>query len=115
MAELWDVSEKAREVLNLTPPADVLFWRRQNFSARGNYSSNPMWHRLRAIRKPEAKSPHERYDDIYVAFCGYSFQFQGLLGKTPQLRAEVKTKKLRCEKCDKRFEKEQEGSRGTSG
>lgn len=96
--ELWTLAQKAEERLKFSMP--VMF-RRGAFNPAGNYSGTPKWHRLQAVTHTK------RFDYEFLALCGYSHSFEGALGQKPEIRNEVKTKKLRCVKCDAAYAKAQ--------
>jgi hypothetical protein len=98
VAELWDVVDRVKEHV---AAGHTAFWKRGPYRAGGNYSTDPHWHRVASIEPMDKLSPNA-YSWTYrwTALCGYSHDFDGILGKKPEVRAEVKTKKLRCAKCD---------------
>ena len=94
MTELWDVVKLARAQ---TEEGRVVFWKRGPYGMSGNYQSKPRWHQL--VRIDRAEEPN-KWHYRWTAVCGYQHVFNGLLGEKPDLRVEVKTKGLRCTKCD---------------
>lgn len=106
--EGWDVANRVLTRLRANMP---VWFRREGFSRSGNYQSVPMWHRVKEVKIPQKSAndtskgekaiPNTKlFTYTYVAVCGYRFGFDALLGIKPAVKNEVKTKKLRCAKCD---------------
>ncbi|AWN07781.1 hypothetical protein HOT31_gp110 [Microbacterium phage Hendrix] len=99
MAELIDVVNRVQVRLKAAMP---VWWKREGFAQRGNYSSTPQWHRLAKLEQGVNSEEHPAASRQWrwTALCGYAFIFDGLLGRRPDLKEDVKTKKLRCAKCE---------------
>lgn len=69
-----------------------VWWKRSQYV--GKTSSPPRWHSLEKFWR-------EGSGYLWVAKCGYMWKDRALLGRSPEFRHEVKTKKIRCEKCSK--------------
>lgn len=67
------------------------FFRRNAFAPLG-YQTTPKWHRVASA-----------INGVWTAKCGYRFEF---LLEEPLERNAVKTRSLRCSKCDAAHEKE---------
>ena len=61
-----------------------------------NYTAIPLWHILKDVKRQS--SP---WGLTYVAECGYEFKVNALSSGV-DTRDTVKTKSLRCSKCDKK-------------
>lgn len=74
------------------------YFKRPGYSKKGNYTSTPLWHLLERVERQT--SP---WSLTYVAKCGYVFRINAISAGV-DTRDVVKTKSLRCSKCDKKAE-----------
>ncbi len=93
MAELWDLVDRVTERME---EGGTVFWKRGPYKMADSYPTKPRWHRLGKIERAN----EDRWTYRWTALCGYSFIFEGILGKRPEVKSEVRTAKLRCSLCD---------------
>lgn len=81
------------------------WFRRESY--HGAYSSEPKWHLFEDWQREKNEDGSWGLESQWVAKCGYAVRFNlaFTLGY-PMLRHDIKTKKKRCSKCEKRLEKE---------
>jgi len=100
------MSSMAEKLTLLRAPAasQHRWWRRTTL--QGNWSGNVHWHLFEGVEQ----SPATPWKVTLVAKCGYKFMFDGVMGDSPYTKIQVRTKKLRCSKCEAKEAKENDVS-----
>jgi hypothetical protein len=80
----------------------TVMFKRAEYNPAGNYSGRPLWHRLERIEVLEKFDSGAVKLEKWVAVCGYEHKVEPWLYGQPDVRHDVKTKKIRCSKCDKK-------------
>lgn len=96
--------EQRRKIAERLENREPVLFKRPPYSARGNYSTKPLWHRLEKVTVTETyEHSNAVAREDWQALCGYTYEVQPWLFGMPEVRVEVRTAKLRCTKCDVAF------------